>query len=368
MLQRTTLRFSSPSVLRLLWDCSSGSILLVVRSGLMNFKNWDMVRERKIALLIDAENISHQFIGQVMASVRKTMDGLITVKRIYADWTKPNLSAWKAVLRKYALMPIQQYSFSSGKNSSDFALVIDAMDLLYQSDIDVFYIVSSDSDFTRLVMRIRESGKIVIGMGEKKALESFVLACNDYIFFEENGDTTSTVSGSSDFLEKAPSQASFVPSFSDTSYSVSSVAASFVVSSTASSDSFSFPGGEGKIVEEGMEYSKEDSMNVLEPSSSSLKSEPLSRDTGQYSAGISKKLLALLRQVVKEVAENDGWAELGCVANRLHERRPDFKAKSYGYSRFLKLIEACESSFLIDRNHQIKRKTKTLRKVCLKNR
>ena len=327
-----------------------------------------MVRERKIALLIDAENISHQFIGQVMASVREAMDGLITVKRIYADWTKPNLSAWKAVLRKYALLPIQQYSFSSGKNSSDFALVIDAMDLLYQSDIDVFYIVSSDSDFTRLVMRIRESGKIVIGMGEKKALESFVLACNDYIFFEESEDPSSTVSESSDFLEKASSQASFVPSFSDTLYSVSSVAASFVVSSTASSDSFSFLGGEGKIVEEGMEDSKEDSMKVSEPSGSSLKSEPLSRDTGLYPAGISKKLLALLRQVVKEVAENDGWAELGCVASRLHERKPDFKAKSYGYSRFLKLIEACESSFLIDRNHQIKRKTKTLRKVCLKNR
>lgn len=334
----------------------------------MNFKNWDMVRERKIALLIDAENISHQFIGQVMASVREAMDGLITVKRIYADWTKPNLSAWKAVLQKYALLPIQQYSFSSGKNSSDFALVIDAMDLLYQSDIDVFYIVSSDSDFTRLVMRIRESGKIVIGMGEKKALESFVLACNDYIFFEESEDPSSTVSESSDFLEKASSQASFVPSFSDTLYSVSSVAASFVVSSTASSDSFSFLGGEGKIVEEGMEDSKEDSMKVSEPSGSSLKSEPLSRDTGLYPAGISKKLLALLRQVVKEVAGNDGWAELGCVASRLHERRPDFKAKSYGYSRFLKLIEACESSFLIDRNHQIKRKTKTLRKVCLKNR
>ncbi len=109
-------------------------------------------------------------------------------------------------------------------------------------------------------------------------------------------------------------------------------------------------------------------MKVSEPSSGSLKSEPLNRDTGQYPAGISKKLLALLRQVVKEVAENDGWAELGCVASRLHVRRPDFKAKSYGYSRFLKLIEACESSFLIDRNHQIKRKTKTLRKVCLKNR
>lgn len=334
----------------------------------MNFKNWDMVRERKIALLIDAENISHQFIGQVMASVRETMDGLITVKRIYADWTKPNLSAWKAVLRKYALLPIQQYSFSSGKNSSDFALVIDAMDLLYQSDIDVFYIVSNDSDFTRLVMRIRESGKVVIGMGEKKALESIVLACNDYIFFEESGDPSSTVSESSDFLEKASSQASFVPSFSDTSYSVSSVAANFVVSSTASSDSFSFLDGEGKNVEEGMEDSKEDSMKVSEPSGSSLKSEPLSRDTGQYPVGISKKLLALLRQVVKEVAENDGWAELGCVASRLHERKPDFKVKAYGFSKFIKLIEACGDSFLIDLDHPIRKKKKTIRKVCLKNR
>lgn len=326
-----------------------------------------MVQERKIALLVDAENVSHHRIDQVMAAVKNNLGGLVTVKRIYADWTKPNLSAWKAVLQKHAFLPIQQYSFTSGKNSTDFALVIDAMDLLYQNDIDVFYIVSSDSDFTRLVMRIRESGKIVIGMGEKKALESFVLACNDYIFFEERGDA-STVSGISDFLEKVSSQAPFVPSFSDTSYGVSSVAASFVVSSTASSDSFSFLDGEGKIVAEGMEDRKEDSMKVSEPSGGSLKSESLSRDTGQYPAGISKKLLALLRLVVKEVAENDGWAELGCVASRLHARRPDFKAKSYGYSRFLKLIEACESSFLIDRNHQIKRKTKTLRKVCLKNR
>ena len=258
-----------------------------------------MVQERKIALLVDAENVSHHRIDQVMAAVKNNLGGLVTVKRIYADWTKPNLSAWKAVLQKHAFLPIQQYSFTSGKNSTDFALVIDAMDLLYQNDIDVFYIVSSDSDFTRLVMRIRESGKIVIGMGEKKALESFVLACNDYIFFEERGDASSTVSGSSDFLEKVSSQAPFVPSFSDTSYSVSSVAASFVVSSTASSDSFSFLDGEGKIVAEGMEDSKEDSMKVTELSGGSLKPEPLSMDTDQYPAGISKKLLALLRQVVK---------------------------------------------------------------------
>lgn len=161
-----------------------------------------MVPERKIALLVDAENVSHHRIGQVMAAVKNKLGGLVTVKRIYADWTKPNLSAWKAVLQKYAFLPIQQYSYISGKNSTDFALVIDAMDLLYQNDIDVFYIVTSDCDFTRLVMRIRESGKIVIGMGEKKALESFVLVCNDYIFFEERGDASSTVSGSSDFWRR----------------------------------------------------------------------------------------------------------------------------------------------------------------------
>lgn len=118
-----------------------------------------MIQERKIALLVDAENVSHHRIDQVMAAVKNNLGGLVTVKRIYADWTKPNLSAWKAVLQKYAFLPIQQYSFTSGKNSTDFALVIDAMDLLYQNDIDVFYIVSSDSDFTRLAMRIRESGK-----------------------------------------------------------------------------------------------------------------------------------------------------------------------------------------------------------------
>ena len=89
-----------------------------------------MVQERKIALLVDAENVSHHCIGQVMTAVKNNLGGLVTVKRIYADWTKPNLSAWKAELRKHAFLPIQQYSFTSGKNSTDFALVIDAMDLL----------------------------------------------------------------------------------------------------------------------------------------------------------------------------------------------------------------------------------------------
>ena len=259
-----------------------------------------MVQERKIALLVDAENVSYHRIGQVMAAVKNNLGGLVTVKRIYADWTKPNLSAWKAELRKHAFLPIQQYSFTSGKNSTDFALVIDAMDLLYQNDIDVFYIVSSDSDFTRLAMRIRESGKMVIGMGEKKTPESFVMACHDYIFFDGNHDDC----GSASSVSSSPSAGS------------------------------------------------------KEKGSTSQKMTP----------GISRKLMALLREVVSEAAESDGWSELGCVASRLHLRKPGFKVKTYGFSKFIKLIEACGDSFLIDLDHPIRKKKKTIRKVCLKNR
>ena len=189
-----------------------------------------MAQERKIALLVDAENVSHHRIDQVMAAVKNNLGGLVTVKRIYADWTKPNLTAWKAVLQKHAFLPIQQYSFTSGKNSTDFALVIDAMDLLYQNDIDVFYIVSSDSDFTRLAMRIRESGKMVIGMGEKKTPESFVMACNDYVFFADTSVTS--------FSHSSPVPTFSCTTYSCTTYSVCSDLSSFVVSSTATPFAF----------------------------------------------------------------------------------------------------------------------------------
>lgn len=125
---------------------------------------------------------------------------MVANKRIYADSTKPNLSAWKAELQKHAFLPIQQDSFTSGKNSTDFSMVIDAMDFLYQNDFDVFHIVSSDSDFTRLVMSIRESGKIVIGIGEKKTPESLIMACNEYIFFEEKQDPADSVASLSGSL------------------------------------------------------------------------------------------------------------------------------------------------------------------------
>lgn len=133
----------------------------------------------KLALLIDAENISSKYIDLILREV--TSIGNIIYKRVYGDWTLSNLSSWKNIILKNALHPIQQYQAVSKKNSSDFALVIDAMDLLYRADLDGFCLVSSDSDFARLAARLREGGKFVLGIGEKKTPISFVNACNRFI-------------------------------------------------------------------------------------------------------------------------------------------------------------------------------------------
>ena len=138
--------------------------------------------ELKLAVLIDADNVPYSNVKGMMEEVAKF--GTPTTKRIYADWTKPNANGWKSVLLEHAITPIQQYSYTVGKNSSDSAMIIDAMDLLYSDKVDGFCIVSSDSDFTRLAIRLRESGMKVIGIGEKKTPNSFIVACDRFIYIE----------------------------------------------------------------------------------------------------------------------------------------------------------------------------------------
>lgn len=138
--------------------------------------------EQKMAVLIDADNVPYSSIKEMLEEVAK--NGTPTIKRIYADWTKPNANGWKAVLLENAITPIQQYSYTSGKNSSDSALIIDAMDILYSQQVDAFCIVSSDSDFTRLATRLRESGKKVMGIGEKKTPLPFITACDKFVYIE----------------------------------------------------------------------------------------------------------------------------------------------------------------------------------------
>jgi uncharacterized LabA/DUF88 family protein/Fe-S-cluster formation regulator IscX/YfhJ len=138
--------------------------------------------EQKMAVLIDADNVPYSSIKEMLEEVAK--NGTPTIKRIYADWTKPNANGWKTVLLENAITPIQQYSYTSGKNSSDSALIIDAMDILYSQQVDAFCIVSSDSDFTRLATRLRESGKKVMGIGEKKTPLPFITACDKFVYIE----------------------------------------------------------------------------------------------------------------------------------------------------------------------------------------
>jgi uncharacterized LabA/DUF88 family protein len=152
-----------------------------------------------LAVLIDADNIPYSNIKGMLDEIAKL--GVPTIKRIYGDWTKPMVSGWKPALLEHAITPIQQYGYTTGKNSTDSAMIIDAMDILHSDKVDGFCLVSSDSDFTRLATRLRESGMLVIGIGEKKTPKPFIVACDKFIYIEiisakeiskKNTSTTST--------------------------------------------------------------------------------------------------------------------------------------------------------------------------------
>ena len=141
-----------------------------------------MEAERRVAVLFDAENISPKYIGVILNEANSL--GSVIIRRIYGDWTAREMSSWKQVVLDHSIQPIQQYRNVTGKNSSDSALIIDAMDLLYQGRVDTFCIVSSDSDFTRLAGRLRESEKYVLGLGEQKTPQSFISACSKFSYID----------------------------------------------------------------------------------------------------------------------------------------------------------------------------------------
>jgi hypothetical protein len=153
------------------------------------------LNDLRLAVLIDADNIPYSNVKGMLEEIAKY--GTPTFKRIYGDWTRPTISGWKSVLLENAITPIQQYSYTKGKNSTDSALIIDGMDILYSGKVDGFCIVSSDSDFTRLATRLREAGMKVIGIGERRTPHPFIVACDKFIYLEII--TSSTVS-----IETAP--------------------------------------------------------------------------------------------------------------------------------------------------------------------
>ena len=161
-------------------------------------------KDFNLAVLFDADNVPYSQVQEMLNEIAKY--GVPTIKRIYGDWTKPNLAGWKSVLLENAITPIQQYGYTTGKNATDSAMIIDAMDILHSNKVDGFCIISSDSDFTRLATRLRESSKYVIGMGERKTPRPFIVSCDKFIYIENLGvddEETATKKESSE-EEKKP--------------------------------------------------------------------------------------------------------------------------------------------------------------------
>ncbi len=141
-----------------------------------------MDKDLNLAVLIDGDNVPSKYVKEMLEEIAKY--GNPSIKRIYGDWTKPSLVKWKDVLLKNAITPIQQYGYTTGKNATDSAMIIDAMDILYSGKVNGFSLVSSDSDFTRLAIRLREAGMTVFGIGEKKTPDPFIVSCDKFIYLE----------------------------------------------------------------------------------------------------------------------------------------------------------------------------------------
>lgn len=155
-----------------------------------------METEKRYAVLIDADNVAAKYTKYILDEVSNY--GIVTYKRVYGDWTRPNLAGWKSMALDNAITPVQQYSYTTGKNATDSAMIIDAMDILYSDNVDGFCLASSDSDFTRLAIRLRESGKHVIGMGEQKTPKPFSTACNAFKYLEVIAEEDIQSSGESE--------------------------------------------------------------------------------------------------------------------------------------------------------------------------
>ncbi|SDZ10791.1 NYN domain-containing protein [Nitrosomonas sp. Nm33] len=268
----------------------------------------------RLAVLIDADNTfkAIDILDELFEEISKFGDA--SVRRIYGDWTQNQLSRWKEILPKHAIQPIQQYANTKGKNATDSALIIDAMDLLYTAPLDGFCIVSSDSDFTRLAIRFRESGKLVYGFGEKKTPESLQAACNEFKYFEILSQN-----------KQVDSENSLATLAIDTS-------------------------GKSKV---GLETKTQKSVASSSESATITvtKKSPkeLARDT---------KLISLIRSAIEALSDEDGFAHMGEVKKHIVKNFSAFDSRNYGYSKFSDLIKTIGLFEVDTQNQRIKDKRK----------
>ena len=262
------------------------------------------IKDLRLAVLIDADNVPRNSMKAIMEEA--AIYGTPTIKRIYGDWTSPNVGAWKSLLLENAVTPIQQYSYTTGKNSTDSAMIIDAMDILYEGKTDGFCIVSSDSDFTRLAIRLREAGMKVIGMGEQKTPVAFRVACDKFIYIEviraaqqsrekasqpkaakaENGKTESAKAKKTRSSKSAKTEAAKTPEKPE---------------APAAAPEAAPPKKDGKVPEE---------------------------------------TVRLIADSVSDIADEDGWAFMGELGTLLLKKQPDFDPRNFGFTKLTALIRS----------------------------
>lgn len=267
-----------------------------------------MEQQPRIALLIDADNSPSSKIDVILAELAKV--GVANIRRAYGNWKKDGLRGWESVLHEYAIRPIQQFDYSKGKNATDMGMVIDALDLLYTDRPEAFGIVSSDSDFTPLVMHLKAKGAQVFGFGAKKTPLPFVNACSRFLYLENLGQTAMP-EAAEPVVEKS-SKSRRKPATRRTP-------------KAAATESTVAPAGE--------------------TSSAAAETPPIRIDS--HALRRDARLVALLRNAVESAAGEDGWSMLGAVGQQIGNQA-SFDPRNYGYRKLIDLIEATQL-FELDR-------------------
>jgi hypothetical protein len=283
-------------------------------------------RELRFAVLIDADNVSHAHVKPMLEEIARY--GVPTNKRIYGDWTKPQLGGWKNVLLDNAITPVQQYGYTSGKNSTDSAMIIDAMDLLYSKNVDGFCLVSSDSDFTRLAIRLRESGMKVIGIGEKKTPSAFIAACEKFIYLE-------VISPSARMLE------------------TSSAASASPAAVPAPGPQTAKPRGRGRGPVVRLPLGKAPVAPAVPPvtavpaasvpvvaASPTAATQSVPNSPALVDDRVRRDIVQLVSTAVNAVSDDNGWAFLGDIGTLIAKSRPDFDPRNYGFGKLALLVAA----------------------------
>ena len=234
----------------------------------------DVTPTQRIAMLIDGDNAQPSLIDKILAETTKY--GLITIRRIYGDWTASNMGGWKDVLQSHAIQPIQQFRYTVGKNATDSAMIIDAMDIFYSGTVDAFCLVSSDSDYTRLATRIREQGIFVLGIGKKTTPRAFVNACDQFVYTEN-------------LIPKEPL--------------------------------------------------KSNGTTAVTHKKKTKTTEPVTAVSAETDA-ISADPLPLLRSAFDLAVRDNGWAFLGTLGHHLQQLDPGFDSRTFGFKQLSLMIQA----------------------------